>query len=88
MDRFRVYALEKILKQNALSPQQRAWVLEALVEKCAILCIGYNNRGKHEEARLYEQAVEHYRRMLGWQGNEVNATQLFKKEMLLHAFED
>ena len=88
MDRFRVYALEKILKQNTLSPQQRAWVLEALIENCSILHTGYNNRGKHEEARLYEQAAEHYRRMLDWQGNEVNATQLFKKEMLLHALED
>jgi glycosyltransferase involved in cell wall biosynthesis len=88
MDRFRVYALEKILKQNALSPQQHAWVLEALIENCSILCIGYNNRGKHEEARLYEQAAEHYRRMLDCKGNEANATQPFEKEMLLHALED
>ncbi len=88
MDRFRVYALGKILKEDTLSPQQRAWVLEALIENCSILNIGYNNRGKHEEARLYEQAAEHYRQMLEPKENEASATQPFKKEMLLHALED
>ena len=88
MDRFRVYALGKILKEDTLSPQQRAWVLEALIENCSILNIGYNNRGKYEEARLYEQAAEHYRQMLEPKENEASATQPFKKEMLLHALED
>ena len=88
MDRFRVYALEKILKQDHLSPQQRAWVLETLIEKCSILHIGYNNRGKHEEARLYEQAAEQYREMLDGNGNSPHAVQPFEKEMLLHALED
>jgi glycosyltransferase involved in cell wall biosynthesis len=88
MDRFRVYALEKILKQDTLSPQQRAWVLEALVENCSILNIGYNNRGKHEEARLYEQAAQQYREMLDANGNPSHAAQPFEKEMLLHALED
>jgi len=88
MDRFRVYALEKILKGGTLSPQQRAWVLEALIENCSILNIGYGNRGKHEEARLYEQAAEHYREMLDGNGNTSHATQPFKKEILLYALED
>ncbi len=88
MDRFRVYALEKILKQSTLSPQQRTWVLEALIEKCSILHAGYSNRGKHEEARLYEQAAEQYRLLLDRKGNEVRETQPFEKEMLLHALED
>ena len=88
MDRFRVYALEKILKQDHLSPQQRAWVLETLIEKCSILHIGYNNRGKHEEARLYEHAAEQYREMLDGNGNSPHAVQPFEKEMLLHALED
>jgi glycosyltransferase involved in cell wall biosynthesis len=88
MDRFRVYALEKILKQGSLSPQQRTWVLEALIENCSILNIGYGNRGKHEEARLYEQGAERYRRALDRKENETSATQPFEKEMLLHALED
>ena len=88
MDRFRVYALEKILKQDHLSPQQSVWVLEALVEKCSILHTGYSNRGKHEEAYIYEQAAEQYRRMRDRKGNEARETQPIEKEMLLHALED
>lgn len=88
MDRFRVYALEKILKQGVLNSQQRTWVLESLIEKCSILHAGYRNRDKHEEARLYEQAAEQYRRMLDRKGNESFETQPFEKEMLLHALED
>jgi len=88
MDRFRVYALEKILMQDVLSAQQRAWVLEALIEKCSILHMGYRNRGKHEEARVYDRAAEQYRRMRDRKGNEACVTQPFEKEMLLHALED
>lgn len=88
MDRFRVYALEKILKQDTLSLQQRTWVLEALIENCSILHIGYSNRGKHEEARLYERAAEQYREIFGGNGNSSHAVQPFEKEILLHALED
>ena len=88
MDRFRIYALEKILKRDALSAQQRVWVLEALIEKCSILHMGYSNRGKSEEARIYEQAAEQFRRMLDRKANEEYETQPFEKEMLLHALED
>ena len=65
-----------------------AWVLEALIEKCSILHTGYQNRGKHDEARIYEQAAEHYRRILNWKENESCEIQPFEKEMLLHALED
>ena len=88
MDRFRVYALEKILKLNDLSRQQRAWVLEALVEKCSILHLGYQNRGKKEEARIYYQAAESYRRTLDPSGSKSCETLPLEKEMLLHALED
>jgi glycosyltransferase involved in cell wall biosynthesis len=88
MDRFRVYALEKILKQGTLSPQQRIWVLEALIKKCSILHIGYRNRGKQEEARVYDRAVHQYRTRLDENGNSLSAVQPFEKEMLLHALED
>ena len=50
--------------------------------------MGYSNRGKQEEARIYEQAAEQYRRTLDRNGNEVNAIQPFEKEMLLHALEN
>ena len=88
MDRFRVYALEKILKQDVLNSEQRSWVLEALIENCSILHTGYHNRGKQEEARIYEQAVECYRRLQNQKEMDVGETHPFEKEMLLHALED
>lgn len=88
MDRFRVYALEKILKQDHLNPRQRAWVLESLIEKCSILHAGYRNRGKHEEARVYGLAVRQYRERLDRNGKASHENQPFEKEMLLHALED
>ncbi len=88
MDRFRVYALEKILKEDHLSPQQRTGVLEALAEKCSILHTGYRNRGKMAEARVYQQAVQHYREALNRSERALHAGQPFEKEMLLHALED
>jgi GT2 family glycosyltransferase len=88
MDRFRVYAMEKILKQGILNSEQRIYALEALVEKCSILHAGYQNRGKLEEARIYEQAAESYRRALGLNENGICTTQPLEKEMLLHALED
>ena len=89
MDRFRVYALEKILKQEILSSGQRTSALETLVEKCSILYTGYRNRGKLDEARLYRQAADQYRRILDRKGTVSFKPQpSFEKEMLLHALED
>ena len=88
MDRFRVYALGKILKEDYLSLQQRTWVLETLAEKCAILQTGYRNRGKMDEARVYGEAVQHYRETLNPNEQALYAGQPFEKEMLLHALED
>ncbi len=86
MDRFRVYALEKILQQGHLNPHQRSWVLASLIEKCDILHIGYRNRGKLDDARVYKEAAQQYREKLD--GNASPAVQPFEKEMLLHALED
>ncbi len=88
MDRFRVYALEKILKQGVLSTQQRLWVLEMLIEKSSILNLGYSNRGKQEEARIYGLAAEQYRDLLDRKESEADGAPPFEKEMLLHALED
>jgi glycosyltransferase involved in cell wall biosynthesis len=88
MDRFRVYALEKILKEGHLNSCQRDWVLEALIEKCSILHAGYNNRRKYEEAGIYGQAVRLYREMAKGVDPAEPVIQPFKKEMLLYALED
>lgn len=59
LDRFRVKALEKILKA-ALTPEQRKLVLKFLEEKCHILAHSFFKRGKIEEAAYYDSIPEKY----------------------------
>ena len=60
MDRWRVYALEKLLRGDDLNPEQRKWVKEILIEKSSILIKGFEKRGKTEEARLYRNLLTTY----------------------------
>ncbi len=66
MDRFRVYAMEKIIKEPEISAEEKTWVLETLIEKCRILSCGYNNNDKPADAALFQTKGER------WQ-NELNA---------------
>jgi glycosyltransferase involved in cell wall biosynthesis len=60
IDRFRIVAIEKILKQPRLpSPYRRAAVAE-LVRKCHIVAAGCQKRGKNEEARYYRELARAY----------------------------
>ncbi|NOR15973.1 MAG: glycosyltransferase [Candidatus Aminicenantes bacterium] len=52
MDRFRVTAILKAL-QFDLSPQERAWALEELQNKCRVLILGFLKRGKQDSAQTY-----------------------------------
>lgn len=65
MDRFRVHAMEKILKEPEISSEEKTWVLETLIEKCRILSCGYNNNHKPADAALFQNKCER------WQ-NELN----------------
>ena len=60
MDRWRVYALDKLLRGDDLNMQQREWATEMLVNKSSILIQGFEKRGKTEEARVYKNLVSHY----------------------------
>ena len=60
MDRWRVYALEKLLRGGDLNPQQRSWVIEMLIEKSDVLIQGFSKRGKSEEAKVYRNLVATY----------------------------
>jgi len=60
MDRWRVYALDKLLRGDDLNMQQRDWVTEMLINKSSILIQGFEKRGKAEEARVYKNLVSHY----------------------------
>jgi len=60
MDRWRIYALDKLLRGDDLNMQQREWVTEMLINKSSILIQGFEKRGKTEEARIYKNLVSHY----------------------------
>ena len=60
MDRWRVYALEKLLRGDDLNPEQRGWVTEMLIEKSGVLIQGFAKRGKNEEAEVYKNLVATY----------------------------
>ena len=60
MDRWRVYALEKLLKENRLDEEQRDLVVTMLIEKCEILISGFGKRGKNSEKEYYRNLVARY----------------------------
>lgn len=53
MDRYRVMALQKLLRAR-VSGEQRAWAFDVLERKIAVLARGARKRGKESEARAYE----------------------------------
>ena len=76
MDRWRVYALEKLLqenkldgeqsdrvvllKENRLKKEQKELVVTMLIEKCEILINGFGKRGKNQEKEHYRNLVARY----------------------------
>ena len=59
MDRFRVKALEKALQLD-LTPHQRELVKREIVVKSRVLAVGFEKRGKAEEAMLYRNKIAAY----------------------------
>lgn len=70
MDRFRVKALEKILREP-LDLEEKRGVLDTLVEKSWILAQGSSKRNETARAQLYQEKVEVYKEML----RDLNATE-------------
>ncbi len=60
MDRFRVRALEKILRQEDLAEDYRQAALDMLREKARILANGARKRGKFVEADYYANLPRKY----------------------------
>ena len=56
MDRYRVAALQKLLRAG-VSGEKRAWVVDALGRKIAVLAQGARKRGQEAQARAYEAAL-------------------------------
>ena len=56
MDRYRVAALQKLLRAG-VSGEKRTWVVDALGRKIAVLAQGARKRGQGAQARAYEAAL-------------------------------
>lgn len=64
MDRFRITALEKVLKNPRLADDQKELVLRDIIRRCEILTLGSEKRDKMEESELYRQKKLHYESLL------------------------
>lgn len=54
LDKFRIKAIEKIIKSGLLSDDQCRAAVKTLKEKCDIYAAGCRKRGREEEAQYYE----------------------------------
>jgi glycosyltransferase involved in cell wall biosynthesis len=55
LDRYRIQAIVKILRQGVLSADQTAAALKVLAQKCAVYAAGCRKRGRLSEADDYDQ---------------------------------
>ncbi len=61
MDRFRIRALEKLIRTGDLSQQYLTAAIDTLVQKAHIMAQGAAKRGYAQRAAAYRQLVEDYR---------------------------
>ncbi len=59
-DRYRVIALEKLLSEPAVGPEERELILNEMKKKCQILSQGFLKRGNELEARRYAEIMRQY----------------------------
>lgn len=59
-DRYRVIALEKLLSEPFLKPEERQMVLEEMEKKCRVLARGFTKRGNELEAGYYQEVMRRY----------------------------
>jgi len=60
MDRFRIQALEKIITQAELSPENKIAATKMLLKKARIFQKGALKRGKLESVEYYQKLMDHY----------------------------
>jgi glycosyltransferase involved in cell wall biosynthesis len=60
LDKFRIKAIENIIKAGILSDDQHRAALKMLTTKCGIYAAGCRKRGREEEARYYEALQEKF----------------------------
>ena len=71
MDRFRIYALQKILEIPTLPKDKYLSAFEELERKCLIYIKGCIKRGKIEEARFYESIIDKYKKKIPMLGDGI-----------------
>ena len=59
-DRYRVVALEKLLSEPYIAPEERKMILDEMKRKCQILYKGFLKRGKEAEAVRYQEIMKRY----------------------------
>ena len=60
MDRFRIKALEKIIRHGRLGNEDRQAAIEVLIQKSRIMANGAEKRGKMEQANHYRQLIHYH----------------------------
>jgi glycosyltransferase involved in cell wall biosynthesis len=60
MDKFRVYAIDKLLGQVYLGDNIRKLAIEILIDKCGILLNGCLKRKNKDHAKIYSNLIEKY----------------------------
>ena len=64
MDRYRIQSMENLLASQAMSKEQKIWVLEILAQKCQILEQGFTKRNKQSEAQTYSEKRKRFEESL------------------------
>ncbi len=64
MDRFRIYAMEKLYQQGRLSSEQIQLLLAELVKKCTIFAKGAHKRGQTDAYQTYSEKALKYQSLL------------------------
>ncbi len=60
LDKYRIYAIKKLLENNTLDEEKRNLAIEELKKKCSIYIKGALKRGKNEEAKFYKELMEKF----------------------------
>jgi hypothetical protein len=79
LDRFRILALTKLLADGQLSQARRMAVVEVLAEKCRIYGGGLAQRGRIDQARLYERIADQAQ---DWRAAEIGCAIKSMRSML------
>ena len=61
LDKFRIKAIEKIIKSKLLSDDQHQAAVKTLKKKCDIYAAGCRKRGRIDEAQYYEALSKRFR---------------------------